>query len=256
MSNLFSLEGKTAIVTGSGSGIGQAIAVGMAEAGAQMVLVGRTMSKLETTSERIKKETGADSFLIAADVTNSEQVGDMVAKVVERFGRIDILINNAGINIKKPFLSVTEEDWRQIINTNLTGQFLVASAVAKQMVEQNYGKIVNMASVGGFMALSNTAPYCASKGGILQMTKVMASDLSKYNINVNAICPGYILTGLLTDPVQKQKIIDTVVAKTPMNRPGTPNDLIGAAIYLVSDSASYVTGTQIVIDGGMSAVAI
>jgi len=256
MLNIFSLENKIAIVTGSARGIGQAYAVGLAEAGAQLVLVDLVEDNLKETAQMILEKTGRESLSYGIDVTDSSKIKVMVDEVIKKFGKIDILVNNAGINMKKPFLDVTEEDWMKIVGTNLNSQFLMSSGVSKEMVKRNYGKIINMASVGGFMALSDTTPYNASKGGVLMLTKTMAADLSQYGLNVNAICPGFIDTGLLKDPKQKEVTVKKVMANTPLGRLGSPSDLVGACIYLASDASNYVTGAQLVVDGGMSAVAM
>lgn len=256
MHSIFSLTGKTAVVTGAGRGIGRAIAIGLAQAGAQVVLVSRTEAQLKETEALILAQTAVKTLVAPCDVTDQKAVEAVVARTVETFGTLDILVNNAGINYKKPFLDVTTEDWETIVHTNLTGEFLFAQAAAKQMAQQGGGRIINMASVGGILGLSNTAPYCASKGGIMQMTKVMAIDLACYHITVNAICPGYIDTGLLKDAAQKQMMMDNIAKYTPMGRPGLAEDLAGAAVFLASDAANYVTGTSIVVDGGMSCIAM
>lgn len=256
MLDIFSLEDKVAIVTGSARGIGQAYAVGLAKAGATLVLVDILEDNLKDTAAIIKKETGRDSKMYGIDVTDSSKIGAMVSELIAEFGKIDILVNNAGINAPKPFLEVTEEDWKKIVGVNLNSQFLMSSAVAKEMVKRKYGKIINMASVGGFMALSETAPYNASKGGVLQLTKTMAADLSQYNLNINAICPGFIDTGLLEPSAARIERLKKVFANTPLNRLGDPSDLVGACVFLASDASKYMTGTQIVVDGGMSAVAM
>src|SRR5699024_6225928 len=190
------------------------------------------------------------------DVTDSAKINSMVKEIIAEYHKIDILVNNAGINAPKPFLEVTEDDWKKIVGVNLNSQFLMSHAVAKEMVKHNYGKIINMASVGGFMALSNTAPYNASKGGVLQLTKTMAADLSQYNLNINAICPGFIDTGLLKPSKEKEARLELVLNNTPLNRLGDPSDLTGACVFLASDASKYMTGTNLVVDGGMSAVAM
>jgi len=256
MLDLFSLKGKVAIVTGSARGIGQAYALALAEAGADVVLVDILADHLEETATKIKDVTDVTVKTYGVDVTDSKRIQEMVDEVEVTFGKIDILVNNAGINSAKPFLEVTEEDWKRIVGTNLNSQFLMASAVAKKMVRRQYGKIINMASVGGFMALSNTAPYNASKGGVLQLTKTMAADLSQYNLNINAICPGFIDTGLLKPSKEKEARLELVLNNTPLNRLGDPSDLTGACVFLASDASKYMTGTNLVVDGGMSAVAM
>ncbi|CEG29442.1 SDR family NAD(P)-dependent oxidoreductase [Bacillus sp. B-jedd] len=256
MLDIFSLEGKLAIVTGSARGIGQAYAIGLAEAGATLVLVDLLEDNLKETAKILKDKTGRDAKTFGIDVTDSAKINQMVEEIIAEFGKIDILVNNAGINAPKPFLEVTEEDWKKIVGVNLNSQFLMSSAVVKEMVKRNYGKIINMASVGGFMALSETAPYNASKGGVLQLTKTMAADLSQYKLNINAICPGFIDTGLLKPSKEREERLKKVMANTPLNRLGSPDDLVGACVFLASDASSYMTGTQIVVDGGMSAVAM
>lgn len=256
MMDIFSLEGKLAIVTGSARGIGQAYALGLAKAGASLVLVDLLEDHLQDTAKMIKEATGREAKTYGVDVTDSSSINQMVSEIIAEFGKIDILVNNAGINAPKPFLEVTEEDWTKIVSVNLNSQFLMSSAVVKEMVKRNYGKIINMASVGGFMALSDTAPYNASKGGVLQLTKTMAADLSQYKLNINAICPGFIDTGLLKPSKEREERLDKVISNTPLSRLGSPDDLVGACIFLASDASNYMTGTQIVVDGGMSAVAM
>ncbi|MCJ0930631.1 SDR family NAD(P)-dependent oxidoreductase [Virgibacillus halodenitrificans] len=256
MLDMFSLKEKVAIVTGSARGIGQAYAIALAEAGASLVLVDILEDNLKDTAAKIKEATGTEVKLYGIDVTDSEKIQTMVDEVETTFGKIDILVNNAGINAPKPFREVTEEDWKKIIGVNLNSQFLMSKAVVEKMIPRNYGKIINMASVGGFMALSDTAPYNASKGGVLQLTKTMAADLSEYNLNINAICPGFIDTGLLKSSKARDERLEKVLNNTPLNRLGSPKDLIGACVFLASDASGYMTGTQIVVDGGMSAVAM
>lgn len=254
--SIFSLAGKNAIITGAGRGIGAELAKDFAKAGANIMLVSRTQSDLDKVANEIK-EFAPNQTIIghACDVSDVNAVQNMVNEAEKIFGSIDILVNNAGINKKMPFLDVDLDTWKSIININLTGQFIVAQTVAKKMAENGKGgSIVSMASVGGFIALQNTSPYCASKGGILQMTRVMASDLAPYHIRVNAICPGFIDTGLLENNPQRDKLVEQFTRSTPLGRVGNVRDLSGAAIFLASDAANYITGTQITVDGGMSCV--
>ena len=253
--SIFSLKGKNAIITGAGRGIGAGIAEDFAKAGANIMLVSRTQADLDKVAEKIKR-FAPEQFIVghACDVSDTNAVYEMVEKANKLFGHIDILVNNAGVNKKVPFLDVDIETWKSIIDINLNGQFITAQAVAKKMAEQNGGTIINMASVGGFIGLQNTSPYCASKGGILQMTRVMASDLAPYQFRVNAICPGFIDTGLLENNPQRNKLMDQFKHSTPLSRVGNVHDLSGAAIFLASDAASYITGIQLTVDGGMSCV--
>ena len=254
--SMFSLEGKKVIITGAGRGIGTELAKDFARAGADLMLVSRTQSDLDKVAAEIK-EFAPNQTVIghACDVSDPEAVAAMVEEADKVLGGINVLVNNAGVNKKMPFLEVDLETWKKIININLTGQFIVAQTVAKKMAANGTGgSIISMASVGGFMALQNTSPYCASKGGILQMSKVMASDLAPYNIRVNAICPGFVDTGLLDDNPQRDKLVAQFTAATPLGRVANVRDLAGAAIFLASDASNYITGTQITVDGGISCV--
>ena len=255
MRDLFLLEGKTAIVTGASSGIGCAIAKGLAEYGANVVLVARSKEKLETLAEEIRRCFGVQALAAPADVGVGQQVEAVVARTVEAFGRIDILVNNAGVNLKKFFTEATEEDMMSIINTNLLGEFRFANAVARQMVKQQYGKIINMASICSHMGLPNSSIYCASKGAILQMTKGMAVDLGPHNINVNCISPGYVYTNFLPDVAAREGVMQHVLKASPIKRIAQPEDLVGAAIFLVSEASSYCQGIAIQVDGGMKTIA-
>lgn len=256
MLDLFSLKGKVAIITGSARGIGQSYAIGLAQSGADVVLVDILEDNLQETAEKIREMTSVTVKTYGVDVTDATHIQSMVDEVEEEFGKIDILVNNAGINAPKPFMEVTEGDWDKIIEVNLKSQFLMAQAVAEKMIPNEYGKIINMASVGGFQALSNTAPYNASKGGVLQLTQTMAADLSVYKLNINAICPGFIDTGLLKPSKARDARLKKVLNNTPLHRLGEPEDLVGACVFLASDASNYMTGTKIVVDGGMSSVAM
>ncbi len=253
--SLFSLERKNIIVTGAGKGIGAKIAKEFARSGANLMLVSRTQSDLDLVAKEIQKIADVKVTTCTCDVSDEKAVESMVKKTVSTFGGIDVLLNNAGVNKKNNIIDVSLDDWKKIININLTGQFIVAQTVAKEMAKNEHGgSIINMASVGGFIALQNTGPYCASKGGVLQMTKVMANDLAHKKIRVNALCPGFIDTGLLHDEEVRQKLFKQFEAATPLGRVGEPDDMVGPAIFLASQASKYITGTYITIDGGMSCV--
>jgi len=251
---MFSLEGKTAIVTGASRGIGKAIAKGFAQVGADLILVGRKSSVLEEVAKEIE-EIGRKALPISADIGNPEEIQKVVDSTINFFPRIDILVNNAGIS---PILKKAEEvklkEWEEILRVNLTGTFLLCQAVGKVMIQQGGGKIINMVSVGGVVGFPRQIAYCTTKGGILQLTKVLAIEWARYNIEVNAIGPAYLETEL-TKGMRESKIIsEDLLGKTPMRRFGKPEEIVGAAIYLASDASSYVTGQTLFVDGGWLAL--
>lgn len=249
-SSKFTLNDKIAIVTGAGRGLGRAIAIGYANMGADLVVVDRLMEEMESLVQEIKT-MGCRALSIKVDVTEINDVNKMVEQVVNEFGQIDILVNNAGINIKKPAEELSLEEWTQIINVNLTGVFACAQAVGKQMIKQQSGNIINMASMAGKIGLINSAAYCASKGGVIQLTKVLAIEWAKYNIRVNAIGPAYIRTSLSDEAIRIRKgLLESINQRTPLGRRGEPEEVVGAAIYLASDASSYVTGETLFVDGG------
>ena len=243
----FDLTGKTAIVTGASRGLGKAMALGLAAAGANIVI-----TDVLDTKETVKEieVLGAKAMGLKVDVTKLKDIDNMVKKTMQKFKKIDILINNAGIYYATPVASMTEKDWDKIISVNLKGNFMCARAVGKEMIKQKSGAIVNTASVAGIMAFAQSAAYNASKAAIIMLTKTLATEWAAYGIRVNAICPGVFATdmtkGLLTD-----KGFQTMVkTKIPMARYGTPDELMGAVLYLASDASSYTTGHALVVDGG------
>ncbi len=253
----FSLKGKTAIVTGGSRGIGKAIAVGFAKAGAKVVLTSRKINDLEANAAEIKA-LGGEAFPLQAHLGKMEEINRMVSTVMEKFRRIDILVNNAGTG---PAMgSVLESDerlWETIMNLNLRGLYFTSQAVAKVMKKQGSGKIINIASVDGFKPEPGVSIYSISKAGVRMITKAFAMELAAFNIQVNAIAPGPISTKMLDShwfhlPPEEAKRQKEAMAKiTPMGRIGEPDEIAGAAVYLASDASSYTTGAEIVVDGGI-----
>lgn len=246
-----SLKGKVAIVTGARRGIGKGIALAFAKAGADVVVSDIDLKDCEKVAKEIES-LGQQALAVKADVTNYEEVDQMVKSTLKKFSKIDILVNNAGILIYKPFLEITEDVWDKTLDTNLKGYFLCAQRVAKEMIKHKKGKIINIASVAGSIAYPQLAHYCASKGGIIIFTKVMANELATYKINVNSISPGATETpmtqGMLNDPKTREGFIKNI----PWGRIGKPEDIANTAVFLASDDADYLTGVNVVVDGGMT----
>lgn len=248
----FQLENKVAVVTGAGRGIGRAIAIGFAEAGADVALLSRTEQDLEEVAEIIKG-IGRKAYIVKTDVTRREDVRSAVVKVLEQAGKIDILVNNAGMNIRSKALEVTDEEWQTIMNTNLKSAFMMAQEVGKVMKEQNQGgKIINISSVAGTIALRTGVVYAATKAAIIQMTKVLAMEWGQYGINVNSIGPWYFKTPLTEKLLQDEQYVNDILAVTPIKRIGELPELVGPAVFLSSDAGNYVTGQTLFVDGGMT----
>jgi gluconate 5-dehydrogenase len=248
----FDLTGKIALVTGGSKGIGFGMAYALGAYGAQVIITSRGVEEGRLAEEKLK-EAGFRATYIPSDVTKKEQIENLVETIVKDFGFIDILINNAGMNIRKPLIEVEESDWDQVLNVNLKGIFLVGQAVARQMIRQKRGRIINVSSILGTIGMPYQTPYAASKGGINQITKVWAEELAPYNITVNAIGPGYIRTpmteGWLSDPERYQNIVNSTMQK----RMGELSDLVGPVVFLASDASAYITGQVLNIDGGWTA---
>ncbi len=244
------LKGKVAIVTGATKGIGVGCATELLKEGAKVVITGRSVDLGEKVAKDISIEEG-DTLFVACDVGDSAQVKNLVDTTVEHFGRLDIMVSNAGINGKAEFLDVTEENWDSIINTNLKGVFLCGQYAAKQMVKQGEGgAIINMSSVMGVLALKNQVAYTASKGGINQLTKVMSLGLIDYNIRVNGIGPGAIMTELMMRVAEDKETMDAILRRTPAGRVGSIDEIGRVVVFLASDDASFIHGQTIYCDGG------
>jgi NAD(P)-dependent dehydrogenase (short-subunit alcohol dehydrogenase family) len=249
----FRLDGKTALVTGGARGLGQTMATALAEAGADVALAGRSLETAAAAAAGIASATGRRAKAFAADVTLQADIDRLVGEVESALGPIDILINNAGVNIRGPITQLTEADWDTVVDTNLKGPFLCARAIGPRMVSRGWGRVINMGSVLGVIALAGRAPYASSKAGIINLTRVLALEWAGTGVTANAICPGAFATEmnrqLLDDPVKYKEF----VSRIPMGRWGELDELAGAAVFLASPAASYVTGSALFVDGGWTA---
>jgi 2-deoxy-D-gluconate 3-dehydrogenase len=246
----FSLDGRSGIVTGGGSGLGKGIATALVQAGAEVAIVGRRLENLVRTAEEIGRFNGR-GLPLQADVSDLTQIKTIVDRTLEAFGKIDFLFNNAGTIRRAPCEEHSEEDWDVVLQTNLKAPFFLAQAVARTMISRKMkGKIINTSSLIAITGGKTIPSYAASKGGIAQITKSMANDWAKYGIRVNAIGPGYFITDV-TEPLLKDKGRYTeITARIPLGRWGKPEDLGGAAVFLASDASDYITGQTIFVDGG------
>jgi len=246
---VFDLTNKVAIVTGSARGLGRAMALGLAKYGANIVIADLRFSEASETKKEVES-LGRESLAIKVDVTKSDSINEMVEKTLEEFDKIDILVCSAGVSVRKPALEITEEDWDRVIDINLKGTFLCDQAVGREMKKKGRGKIINIASVSGQLGHPNRSPYTASKGGVVLLTKALAVEWARYNINVNAIGPGFFRTPLTEDYLSNEKIYNEIISKIPMGRPGEVEDLIGPAVFLASDASNYITGHTLFVEGG------
>jgi gluconate 5-dehydrogenase len=250
--SLFNLKDKTALITGSGSGIGLALAEGLAGAGAKIILNGRNREKLEAAAKRLE-EKGVRVFRLAFDVTDSQAVKTAIQEFENDQGSIDILINNAGINIRGPFEEFEEADWEKVLDTHINGAMIVSQAVGNFMLKRKAGKIINICSVQSELGRPSIVPYTVSKGGIKMLTKALATEWGGQNIQVNGIGPGYFATEL-TKPLKDDPEFDKWLCnRTPAGRWGDVRELIGAAVFLSSEASNYVNGHILNVDGGLLA---
>ena len=247
--DLFDLSGRVAVVTGGNGGIGLGMARGLAQAGAAVVISGRNRAKAEAALEELRAL--GDCAFVEADVTDEAACRALVAATVERFGGVDVLVNNAGTNIRKAPEAFSLAEWRSVMDTNLTSAFLCAQAAYPEFVRRGRGKIVNIGSMMSIFGASFAAPYAASKGGIVQLTKVLATAWAKDNVQVNAVLPGWIDTELTRrGRAQVEGLHERVLARTPAGRWGEPRDLAGIAVFLAAPASDFVTGAAIPVDGG------
>ncbi len=247
--DIFNLCGRTAVVIGGTSGIGRAIAIGLAKAGADVVPASRRMDEVEQAAGEIER-LGRRTLIHRADVLDRESIAALHCQVIEAFGRVDILVNSAGITQRVPTLECSDDEWNRIMETNLTGTFRACQIFGRSMVAQKYGRIVNIASLATFVAFYDVAAYCASKAGVGSLTKSLAIELAPHGVCVNAIAPGVFPTSLNSELLDKTERGREMCLRIPMKRFGHTEELIGAAIFLASDSASYVTGQIVSVDGG------
>jgi 3-oxoacyl-[acyl-carrier protein] reductase len=247
------LEEKVAIVTGGGSGLGKGIALGYAKEGAHVVITARNFKRLEDTAMEIKN-LGRIALPVECDVTKSTAVDKMVKKVMAKFGKIDILVNNAAIYPETPFLEISEKEIDEVFATNLKGPFLVTQAVAREMVKSKSGRIINILSSMALWGVPGFAHYTATKGGLLSVTRAWAKELSPLGINVNAISVGVLPTETLKGLPSAQRILSEITSGIPLGRLGTPEDYVGISVLLASDEGSYITASNMLVNGGLSQV--
>jgi NAD(P)-dependent dehydrogenase (short-subunit alcohol dehydrogenase family) len=249
----FSLKGKVAIITGSSKGIGREIALLFAEAGADVVVCSRGLdSSSEEAAEEIRR-LGRRPLVVTGDVRKKTDVDKLVQRTVDEFGVIDILVNSAGVLLTAPFFEHSEEDWDRVMDTNLKGLYLCSQTVGRKMVAQKHGNIINLASMRGVGGGRDRAAYCTSKAGVIMLTRVMALELARFNIRVNAIAPGWVKTKLNEHLWSNPQVRQQIEAEIPLGYLAEPGDIAGTALFLASEVAKYITGQTIVVDGGFLA---
>jgi len=253
MSKLFDLGGKVAIVTGAGRGIGRTLALGLARHGADVVAVSRTLPQVENVASEIAA-LGRKGIALKVDTSSKADVDRMVAKTLEGWGRVDVLVNNAGIDIIKPAVDYTEAEWDQVIDINLKGYFLCAQAAGREMIRQGRGSILMNSSIAGSIGVNWLVPYASAKGGVNQLTRTLAVEWARHGVRVNAFSPAYfenVMQG--AEQIHNEEKERHIREWTPMGRRGKTDELVGPAVFLASDASSYVTGHVLMVDGGWTA---
>lgn len=249
----FDLTGKVVIVSGGATGIGRAIANGLAEAGASIVICGRRFHKCEEACKEIEERTGTRALAHRCDITSKDEIETLVNTVLDECKRVDILVNSAGVTSDYHVLDLSEEEWDRVININLKGYFLCSQAVGRIMAVSGGGVIINISSVLGDVARPNRVHYCSAKGGVKMLTKALALDLASYGIRVNAVAPGPVETEMVAQILAEPTVKADILASLTMGRLGKPEDIAGAVVFLASDAAAFVTGTTLYVDGGYTA---
>ena len=251
MVDFFDLTGKTAIVTGASRGLGQYFSKALAKAGADLVITSRNLASLTEFKQEIES-LGRKALAVQLDVLSQSDIDNMVQTAIKEYGKIDILVNNAGLNIRNPSAEFSRQDWDTVLDTNLKGSFFCAQAVAKEMIKRNYGRIINMGSCTCVFGMEGIAPYTASRGAVLSITRSLAVEWGKFGITVNVLAPGWFKTAQNAVLYENKEWLNYLTSRIPLNRVGHPNDLDGTVVFLASDASKYITGQIILVDGGFT----
>jgi NAD(P)-dependent dehydrogenase (short-subunit alcohol dehydrogenase family) len=251
MHELFDLTGKVAIVTGTSRGLGQYLGRALAKAGADLVITSRDVSRL-TEFRREIESLGRKALPVRLDVCSEQDIREMVRTVMAEYGRIDVLVNNAGLNIRGPSTEFGWDDWDTVLQTNLKGSFFCSQAVAQEMIRQGGGRIINIGSCTCVFGMEGIAPYTASRGGILAMTRSLAAEWGRHGITVNVLAPGWFKTAQNAVLYENKPWVEMITGRIPLGRPGQPHDLDGSIVFLASDASAYITGQILLVDGGFT----
>jgi NAD(P)-dependent dehydrogenase (short-subunit alcohol dehydrogenase family) len=251
VSDRFDLGGKVAVVTGASRGLGARFALALAQAGADVIVTSRTADGLAATVSAVG-EVGRTAVPLVLDVRSDDSIAAFADAAVAAFGRVDVLVNNAGCNVRKPAIEVTPDDWDRVVDTNLRGSFFVATAIGRHMLARGAGRVINIGSVTSVFGYGGIAPYCASRGGVKQMTMALADEWGPHGVTVNCLAPGWFETEQNRVLYEDPEWVAGLVERIPMRRPGAPGDLDGAVVFLASDASEYVTGQTLLVDGGIT----